>query len=71
MTEFIKGDLIMYPQTAREALDFCKSHPECDYVDFSIQGDRPHLKAKTRDGQWIVVWDEDMLDHSPDHPDQL
>jgi hypothetical protein len=60
----MKG-LIMYPQTALQALHYLKSLPDCDFIDFLIErechGAAPYLSAKTREGQWIIAWHVDEL----------
>jgi hypothetical protein len=52
-----------YPQTALEALRYLQSLPDCDFVDFLIERDchgaTPYLSGKTREGQWIIVWEAD------------
>jgi hypothetical protein len=70
----LKG-VTMYPQTALQALNYLKTLPDCDFVDFSIEGaffhQTPYLMGKTRDGQWVTAWDISQTEYYPDHPEHI
>ena len=53
----------MHPQSALEALNYLRSLPNSDFIEFMIERDFhgavPYLSGKTRDGQWIILWEPD------------
>lgn len=51
----------MYPQSALEALNYLRSQPDNEFIEFMLErecyGAVPYLSGKTSDGQWIILWD--------------